>query len=48
MATTYERDDLAGTEKSMSVNEPDDGTVTFRELHRGNLDALEAWQAFLH
>ena len=48
--TTDEGDDLAGTEKTMPVDEPDDVAVAFRELYRGNFgSAVEAGKAyFLH
>ena len=42
------RDDLAGTQKPVSVNKPDDGAVAFRELHGGNGGALKAGKSFFH
>ena len=48
LAVTDQRDDLAGTQKPVAVNEPDDGAVALCELHRGNRGALEAGKAFFH
>jgi hypothetical protein len=48
LTVAHKRDDLAGTQKSMPVNEPDHGAVAFRELHRGNGGALKAGKSFFH
>jgi hypothetical protein len=48
-AAAQKRHDLWGTEKTMSVNEPDDLTVTLRESHWDNCGgAFEAGKAGCH
>ena len=48
LTVTDKRDDLAGTQKPMPVDEPDYGAVAFGELHRGNGGALKAGKTFFH
>jgi hypothetical protein len=48
-AAAHKRDDLAGTQKAMPVDEPDEVAVAFRQLdgrNRGN--TFEAGQSFFH
>jgi hypothetical protein len=48
-AATHERHDLRRTEKTMSVNESDDVTITLRQLHGSNRgSAFEAGKTRLH
>ena len=48
-AAAKQGDDLMRTKKTMPVNEPDDVTVPFRELHGNNRgSAFEAGKAGYH
>ena len=48
LAVAHKRNDLAGIQKPVPMNEPDDGTVALRELHRSNGGALKAGKSVFH
>jgi hypothetical protein len=48
LAAAHKRNDLAGTQKAVPVDEPDYGSVAVRQLHGGNGgSALKAGKAFI-